>query len=251
MTVQIGHYALILALVVALAQALMALAARLAIAKTPQAFGRAGALLQVIFISAAVLSLVVLPPTEPAQGRGAWLVWGLLTLMTVLACVALTVSLSHWSSADAAMSEARPAENETPPPDRPSPSERAVLTMALGLASAIVIAAAGLVALLEREPEGQEQIARPGGEMAGPGGESPHPGQGPDVMAMVEGLDARLKTDPHDPQGWEMLMRSRVNLGQMDLAEAAFRDARAAYASDPEQLASFRRTARTLGIPGT
>ena len=67
---------------------------------------------------------------------------------------------------------------------------------------------------------------------------------------MVAGLERRLKDEPRDPAGWEMLMRSRVSMGQMDLARQAYRDARAAYAGDESQQARFRQAAASMGISG-
>ena len=40
------------------------------------------------------------------------------------------------------------------------------------------------------------------------------------IEGMVEGLRARLETEPNDPQGWVMLLRSRKILGQEDKAKA-------------------------------
>jgi cytochrome c-type biogenesis protein CcmH len=62
---------------------------------------------------------------------------------------------------------------------------------------------------------------------------------------MVDRLDARLKTAPNDVEGWQMLMRSRVQLKQPDAARAALRDAKAA---NPGSTAALDATAKELGL---
>ena len=63
--------------------------------------------------------------------------------------------------------------------------------------------------------------------------------------AMVARLEARLKSDPKNLEGWAMLIRSRAHLGQADQAAAALRDAIAANPGDAEQL---RAAAQQLGV---
>lgn len=70
------------------------------------------------------------------------------------------------------------------------------------------------------------------------------------IRGMVEGLDARLRADPADAEGWVRLMRSRMVLGEGDKAAAAYRDARGAFAGDAERLATLQKAARELGVPG-
>ncbi len=67
------------------------------------------------------------------------------------------------------------------------------------------------------------------------------------IMAvdMVEKLEGRLATEPHNTDGWIMLIRSRVNLGQPDRARAAL--ARA-LAADPANAAQIRAAAGQLGV---
>ena len=60
-----------------------------------------------------------------------------------------------------------------------------------------------------------------------------------DVGDMVGRLAARLKQSAADPQGWLMLTRSYVTLGEKDKAAAAIREARRALASDADKLAQF------------
>jgi cytochrome c-type biogenesis protein CcmH len=63
--------------------------------------------------------------------------------------------------------------------------------------------------------------------------------------SMVARLEQRLKTDSADPGGWVMLMRSRMTLGQPDLARAA-RDQ--AIRANPQDAARLRQEAEALGI---
>lgn len=67
------------------------------------------------------------------------------------------------------------------------------------------------------------------------------------VRGMVEGLEDRLKGDPANVQGWIMLMRSRMTLGETEKASAAYK---AALAANPSQSVRIRDAARTLGVPG-
>lgn len=62
------------------------------------------------------------------------------------------------------------------------------------------------------------------------------PGQVPNINAMVEGLAARLKTNPDDPDGWVRLVRAYSVLGETDKRDAALKTARARYANRPDIL---------------
>ena len=65
------------------------------------------------------------------------------------------------------------------------------------------------------------------------------------VAGMVAQLEARLARDPGNLDGWAMLMRSRVQLGEPDKARAALR---AALAANPGAAARLKAEAATLGI---
>lgn len=67
------------------------------------------------------------------------------------------------------------------------------------------------------------------------------------VRGMVEGLEDKLRADPANVQGWIMLMRSRMTLGETAKAGAAYK---AAVAANPSQSVRIREAARTLGVPG-
>ncbi len=62
---------------------------------------------------------------------------------------------------------------------------------------------------------------------------------GDTTPSMVEKLAERLKKSGSDPEGWTMLTRSYLTLGEKDKAAAAIKDARAALAGDPDKLQMF------------
>lgn len=67
------------------------------------------------------------------------------------------------------------------------------------------------------------------------------------IEGMVSGLEAKLKANPGNVDGWIMLMRSRMTLGETGKAQAALR---AAVAANPTQAARIRDEARVLGVSG-
>ncbi len=62
---------------------------------------------------------------------------------------------------------------------------------------------------------------------------------------MVARLEVKLKADPTNVDGWIMLIRSRMTLGQPDLARKALADA---VAANPGQAAQLREQAAVLGV---
>lgn len=70
------------------------------------------------------------------------------------------------------------------------------------------------------------------------------------IANMVEGLDKRLQSDPNDADGWIMLMRSRVQLGQTVKAQKALADGLEAFKNDGAQAKRIREAAATLGVGG-
>ncbi len=62
---------------------------------------------------------------------------------------------------------------------------------------------------------------------------------------MVAQLEARLQTEPQNPDGWVMLMRSRMTLGEPEKAKAALG---AAIAANPDQADELRRQAQMMGV---
>lgn len=72
------------------------------------------------------------------------------------------------------------------------------------------------------------------------------PGEQRDMAeGMVARLEARLEGDPDNVDGWVMLMRSRMTLGQPDRASQALADA---VAANPEAAARLRQEAELLGV---
>lgn len=65
------------------------------------------------------------------------------------------------------------------------------------------------------------------------------------VRGMVGRLEDKLKADPSNLEGWAMLMRSRVMLGERDKARAALK---AAVAANPGAKADLEAQAKGLGI---
>ena len=70
------------------------------------------------------------------------------------------------------------------------------------------------------------------------------------IHNMVDGLAARLKANPNDPDGWVELMRARMVLGDPTAATAAYHDARKALATAPDRLTMVSQAAKQLGVPG-
>jgi len=70
------------------------------------------------------------------------------------------------------------------------------------------------------------------------------------VQGMVDGLEAKLKANPNNAQGWIMLMRSRMQLGQQQKAALALQNGLAAFRNDGATSRQLREAAATLGIAG-
>jgi cytochrome c-type biogenesis protein CcmH len=99
----------------------------------------------------------------------------------------------------------------------------------------------------QRAAERREDIS---GQLPPQAGAAPiDPGQQPMVRNMVEGLDARLRAQPRDLQGWIMLMRARMVLRQASGAQDAYRRGLQAFADSPSDQARLRSAAASLGVP--
>lgn len=68
------------------------------------------------------------------------------------------------------------------------------------------------------------------------------------IRSMVDGLANRLENAPRDVDGWINLMRSRVVLGEAELAASAFRKAREVFVDDPAASGKFLAAASGLGL---
>ena len=65
---------------------------------------------------------------------------------------------------------------------------------------------------------------------------------------MVDGLAHRLESAPRDVEGWARLMRSRVVLGERDVAATAFRKALEVFKDDPAASGRIAAAAMELGL---
>lgn len=70
----------------------------------------------------------------------------------------------------------------------------------------------------------------------------------PDVNTMTDRLAARLETTPEDIEGWTLLMRSRVVLGEKEVAATAFRKALEVFKDDSAASGKITATAIELGL---
>ncbi|MEJ0064919.1 MAG: c-type cytochrome biogenesis protein CcmI [Caulobacteraceae bacterium] len=61
----------------------------------------------------------------------------------------------------------------------------------------------------------------------------------PQIQAMVDGLAARLRTNPDDPAGWVRLVRAYTVLGELDRRDQVLAIARRRYAGRPDILAQL------------
>ncbi len=67
------------------------------------------------------------------------------------------------------------------------------------------------------------------------------------VVTMVEGLEAKLEKNPGNVDGWIMLMRSRMTLGETVKATAVLKKS---LATNPQSKSKLLSEARILGVPG-
>lgn len=70
------------------------------------------------------------------------------------------------------------------------------------------------------------------------------------IRGMVDGLEAKLVKDPANADGWIMLMRSRMQLGEPKKAAETLQKALAAFRNDTAAARKLREAASSLGIAG-
>lgn len=103
----------------------------------------------------------------------------------------------------------------------------------------------------------QTEAAGKGGD--GPGVEktaksetvTPHDGgtvSGEAIRTMVDGLAARLESSPRDVEGWTRLMRSRVVLGEKEVAQTACNKALEVFKDDSTASGQITAAAVELGL---
>lgn len=68
------------------------------------------------------------------------------------------------------------------------------------------------------------------------------------IRSMVDGLASRLESSPRDVEGWSRLMRSRVVLGEKNVAEAALRKALDIFKDEPAASDRIKAAAIELGL---
>ncbi|MGC1993302.1 MAG: hypothetical protein WA704_05025 [Pseudolabrys sp.] len=80
---------------------------------------------------------------------------------------------------------------------------------------------------------------------------SPPQHEGDAIQSMVARLAERMKKSPSDPEGWIMLTRSFLSLGEEEKAATAIKDARAALADDGPNLQLFNEALQRFKIDET
>jgi cytochrome c-type biogenesis protein CcmH len=68
------------------------------------------------------------------------------------------------------------------------------------------------------------------------------------IRSMVNGLAARLERSPRDLEGWTRLMRSRVVLGEREVAATALRQALEVFKDDAAASGKISAAAIELGL---
>ena len=68
------------------------------------------------------------------------------------------------------------------------------------------------------------------------------------VSGMVDRLAGRLETSPKDPDGWIMLIRSRMAMNDAEKARAALEKAKSVFADEPETQQRIVQAAQAMGI---
>jgi len=71
----------------------------------------------------------------------------------------------------------------------------------------------------------------------------------PQIQAMVDGLAARLQTNPDDPAGWVRLVRAYGVLGETDRRDQALAAARRRYAARPDVMAQLNAAQGVSPVP--
>jgi cytochrome c-type biogenesis protein CcmH len=76
----------------------------------------------------------------------------------------------------------------------------------------------------------------------------PERGRDAAIRSMVDGLAKRLENSPRDVDGWISLMRSRVVLGEQEIATTAFRKASEVFVDNAVESARIMAAATALGL---
>ncbi|CCE09836.1 putative Cytochrome c-type biogenesis protein cycH [Bradyrhizobium sp. STM 3843] len=68
------------------------------------------------------------------------------------------------------------------------------------------------------------------------------------IRGMVDNLASRLEQSPRDAEGWIKLIRSRVVLGEAELARQSLQRALSVFSDDSEERTRIAETAKQLGV---
>ena len=68
------------------------------------------------------------------------------------------------------------------------------------------------------------------------------------IRSMVDGLEAKLKDEGNNLEGWQRLIRARTVLGEPDKAKAALAAAKEVFRDKPEAVSVLDGLASELGI---
>jgi len=93
-----------------------------------------------------------------------------------------------------------------------------------------------------------ESVTGTGAETVASAGAMSSGGQDAAIRSMVDGLAHRLETSPRDVEGWTRLMRSRVVLGETDVAASALRKALEVFKDDAAASGTIMAAASELGL---
>ena len=144
-------------------------------------------------------------------------------LDAVLATPPLTAATAAPTAAPTVAASTAPAQPATQARPRASGRLWAGVTVAVVASAGAGYWWTGMPGQIGQAPPGfttASEAAAPGGPADA--GSAPHQ-TGPDQMAaLVEKLAARMKAQPDDPEGWNMLGRSYMTLGRIDDALAAY-----------------------------
>ncbi len=116
--------------------------------------------------------------------------------------------------------------------ETPAAAPRPSRALVAGVVAFVLVVAAGGYAITG-EPRAVDPAVRAAAPPEGSGVTREQ------IVAMVERLAERMKTQPDDPEGWTMLGRSYLVLEQPREAQAAFERARALRPQDPAALADL------------
>jgi cytochrome c-type biogenesis protein CcmH len=92
-------------------------------------------------------------------------------------------------------------------------------------------------------PEQKEEVNQRIAEAEKGPQEAFDPAANPAIQAMVAGLAERLKTNPNDPEGWVMLVRSYSQLKDTAKLNEALADARRYFKDRPRELSAIEAAA--------